>query len=97
MLNLLKHIWLSKEQDHSILHSKKRKNVVLLCSMHFDDAIDKNTHQQNKPEIITFYNSTKSGVDVVDKLGATYNCTRNTRRRTMVILYALMNVAGINS
>ncbi|KAJ8928171.1 hypothetical protein NQ314_019290 [Rhamnusium bicolor] len=65
--------------------------------MHFDDAIDKNTHEQNKPEIITFYNSTKSGVDVVDKLGATYNCARNTRRWTIVILYALMNVAGINS
>ncbi|KAJ8955086.1 hypothetical protein NQ314_006967 [Rhamnusium bicolor] len=66
-------------------------------SMHFDDAIDKNTHEQNKPEIITFYNSTKSGVDVVDKLGATYNCARNTQRWTMVILYVLMNVEGINS
>ncbi|KAK9736145.1 Transposase IS4 [Popillia japonica] len=76
---------------------RKGKNVVLMSSMHFDDSIDASTMEQSKPDIVTFYNSTKSGVDVVDKLGATYNCARNTRRWPMVILYALMNVAGINS
>lgn len=76
---------------------KKYKNVVLASSMHHTDDIDESSGDKCKPEIITFYNSTKGGVDTVDELCATYNVARNTRRWPMVIFYALMNVAGINS
>ncbi|PSN42458.1 hypothetical protein C0J52_18913, partial [Blattella germanica] len=76
---------------------KKGKNVILASSMHHDDTIDSSTGDKNKPEIVTFYNSTKGGVDVVDKLCAAYDVARNTRRWPMVILYALLNIAGINS
>lgn len=75
---------------------KKRKNVLLLSSLHFDDAIDQDTGDQHKPEIITYYNKTKSGVDTLDQLCATYNCARNTRRWPMVIFFSLMNIAAIN-
>ena len=34
--------------------------------MHHDDKIDQDSEDNKKPEIITFYNSTKGGVDVVD-------------------------------
>jgi len=34
--------------------------------MHNDKAIDMNTGEKLKPEMITFYNSTKSGVDTMD-------------------------------
>ena len=34
----------------------------------------------SKPEIISYYNATKSGVDVVDKLVRTYSVKRSTRR-----------------
>lgn len=73
---------------------RKNKNVLLVSSMHHDDQIDETT---NKPEMIMTYNATKSGVDTVDKLCSDYNCARNTRRWTMVIFYAMLNVAGINS
>lgn len=54
---------------------KKGKNVILASSMHHDDSIDSSTGDKSKPEIVTFYNSTKRGVDVVDKLCAYYiNC-----------------------
>lgn len=76
---------------------KKGKNVILASSLHHDDQIDESTGEQYKPEIITFYNSTKGGVDTVDELCATYDVSRNTRRWPMVLFYALMNVAGINS
>ena len=36
--------------------------------MHNDDKIDPATGDDKKPEIITFYNSTKGGVDVVDMM-----------------------------
>ena len=44
----------------------KKKNVVLISSMHQDKKIDEATGGDKKPEIISFYNSTKGGVDVVD-------------------------------
>lgn len=73
---------------------KKGKNVLLISSMHSDDAVDS---ESGKPQMILDYNATKSGVDVVDKLCATYNVARNVRRWPMVIFFALLNVAGINS
>ncbi|KAB0805147.1 hypothetical protein PPYR_02117, partial [Photinus pyralis] len=75
---------------------KKKKNVLLLSSMHDRDEIDSETYV-NKPVMITDYNRTKGGVDTVDKLTASYNCSRNTRRWPMVVFYNLLNVAGINS
>ena len=44
----------------------KKENVVLISSMHQDKKIDEATGGDKKPEIISFYNSTKGGVDVVD-------------------------------
>lgn len=73
---------------------RKNKNVLLISSMHFSDDIDETT---GKPEINIDYNKTKSGVDVVDKLSAAYNCARATCRWPMVLFYGAMNVAGINS
>ncbi|KAJ8866334.1 hypothetical protein PR048_032177 [Dryococelus australis] len=51
----------------------------------------------NKPEIATFYNCTKGGVNVSDKLCATYNTSRNSRRWPMTIFYSLLSTAGINA
>ncbi|KAJ8914718.1 hypothetical protein NQ315_017428 [Exocentrus adspersus] len=41
----------------------------------------KGHNTEKKPEIIQFNNSTKSGVDVVDKLCGSYNVSRSIRRR----------------
>jgi len=73
---------------------KPKKNVLLVSSMHTDDALDKNT---GKPEMIMLYNQTKGGVDMVDKLCSIYDCARNTCRWPMVIFYSLLNVGCINS
>ncbi|CAH2007943.1 unnamed protein product [Acanthoscelides obtectus] len=76
---------------------RKGKNVIPISSMHHDDKIDPATEDKAKPEIITFYNQTKSGVDVVDEKAANYNGARNTRMWPMVVLYSLLNVAAINA
>jgi len=73
---------------------KKGKNVLLISTMHDDANINPQT---NKPEIIMTYNSTKGGVDTVDKLCATYNCARGTNRWPMVLFYSLMNISAINT
>uniref|UniRef100_A0A2H1VU41 SFRICE_022104 n=1 Tax=Spodoptera frugiperda TaxID=7108 RepID=A0A2H1VU41_SPOFR len=57
-----------------------RKCVHMMSSLHHDDEVDPERGDKRKPSIITFYNSTKSGVDVVDKLARTYDVTRNCKR-----------------
>lgn len=75
---------------------KKGKTVVLMSSLH-TSSTEVADNVEKKPEIISFYNDTKSGVDVVDKLCATYSVSRSTRRWPMVIFYHLLNVAGVNA
>lgn len=68
--------------------------MLLLSTMHHDKAIDSNS--DNKPEIITFYNTTKGGVDVVDELKGNYSVSRISRRWPLTIFFSLLNIAGIN-
>lgn len=76
---------------------QKNKNVLLLSTMHNDNAIDSSTGESKKPEIITFYNMTKGAVDVVDEMAASYSTSRKTKRWPMVIFFSLLNVAAINA
>lgn len=78
-------------------NKKKKKNVLLISSMHTDGAIDEESGEKRKPEVITYYNHHKIGVDMVDKMSGAYNVQRGTRRWPMVVFYAILNVAGINS
>ncbi|XP_069596256.1 piggyBac transposable element-derived protein 4-like [Ranitomeya imitator] len=76
---------------------REKKNVILVSSLHDDDAIDPGSGVQKKPEVITFYNLTKSGVDTLDQMCAAYSVSRNTKRWPMVIFFTMLNVGGINS
>lgn len=62
--------------------------------MHDGDDIDPDT---NKPQIIVDYNSTKGGVDIVDRLCTNNDVSRNSRQWPMVVFYHIINIAGINS
>lgn len=76
---------------------KKNKCVLVISSLHMDGKIDPQTGEQQKPDMITFYNQTKVGVDLLDQLCANYNISRNCRRWPLVILYNLLNIACINA
>ncbi|KAH9635619.1 hypothetical protein HF086_012288 [Spodoptera exigua] len=54
---------------------KKNKVVLLLSTMHNDASVNEGTPKR-LPEIISFYNSTKGGVDVVDRLKLNYSVAR---------------------
>lgn len=47
---------------------KKNKAVLIASNMHRDDAINPETKEMVKPEMVIFYNKTKIGVDLVDKM-----------------------------
>lgn len=76
---------------------KKNKNVLLMSTMHHDEVLDEASGEKNLPEIISFYNFTKSGVDVVDELSASYNVCRNSRRWPLTIVFSLLNTAAVNA
>lgn len=80
----------------SYVPQNKKKNVLLISSMHTDGAIDEESRENSKPGVITYYNHHKIGVDMVDKMSGAYNVHRGTRRWPMVVFYAILNVAGIN-
>lgn len=68
-----------------------------MSTMHHDGVIDEATGEKNLPEIIGFYNFTKSGVDVVDELSASYDVSRNSRRWPLTVVFSLLNTAAINA
>lgn len=73
---------------------KKGKNVVLVSSMHHEESMDL---AKGIPEIISFYNSSKGGVDSMDEKCAKYTCARRSRRWPMVIFYRVLDIAAANS
>lgn len=72
---------------------KKNKSVVMISTMHHNKAIDEIS---GKPEIITFYNATKGGVDALDQKCANYSVARRTQRWPCVIFSAIMNISMAN-
>ncbi|CAD6218015.1 GSCOCG00011413001-RA-CDS [Cotesia congregata] len=70
---------------------KKSKNVLMYSTLHNSTKIDKETGEKLKPEVVTFYNRTKAGVDVVDQLQGEYDVARDTRRWPMVIFYGFLS------
>jgi hypothetical protein len=76
---------------------RKNKNVLIWSTLHYDDTIDKESGDKQKPEIVTFYNLTKGGVDALDKFSASYDTARNSRRWPLTIFYSILNTAGLNS
>ncbi|KAL4104514.1 hypothetical protein QTP88_019809 [Uroleucon formosanum] len=75
---------------------KKNKNVLLISTMHEQGVIDPES-EERKPEVITYYNSTKGGVDCVDEIKGEYSVARISCRWSLTIFFSLMNIGGINS
>lgn len=75
---------------------KKGKNFLQLSTMHKHDHIDETSGEFMKPEMITFYNSSKGGEDVVDRLKSEYNVSRVSNRWPMALFFSLLNIGAIN-
>lgn len=77
--------------------AKANKVVLALSTLQNDDKIDIETGDLAKPEIITFYNLTKGGVDVVDEMKAIYSVARVSCRWPLTLFFSFLNIGGINS
>ncbi|KAJ8889792.1 hypothetical protein PR048_009295 [Dryococelus australis] len=72
------------------------KKVLVLSSMHSDGKIDEETGEKRKPEIVTFYNVAKEGVDVIDELKVQYSVSRISCRWPLTVFFP-SNIADLNS
>lgn len=89
-----------KEPNNTLLVSyvpKKNKNVLMLSTLHDDDVIDPATDEEYKPEVITFYNVTKGGVDVVDRKKKDYSVKRVNNRWPLAIFCGLLDLSTVNA
>ena len=62
----------------------KKKNMVLLSSMHHENKIDHTSGGDKKLNTLTFYNSTKVGIDGADMMDE-YNVSKNSRRWPLTV------------
>lgn len=75
---------------------RKNRFVTLLSTMHTTKEVD-DTTPALKPEIINFYNSTKGGVDTMDKLVGTYRCKRKVERWPLAVFCNLLDISAVNA
>ncbi|KAJ8928332.1 hypothetical protein NQ314_019116 [Rhamnusium bicolor] len=62
--------------------------------MHYTSA----THPKTgKPEIISFYNMTKGGVDALNEKCTMYSSSRRTQRRCMAMFYKILDMSTVNA
>lgn len=74
---------------------KRGKCVVLQSTLHHDKKLaDTDT---KKPEIILDYNSTKGGVDTLDKLVSNYSCRRKTNRWPIIVFSNILDISAYNA
>ncbi|GBN25163.1 PiggyBac transposable element-derived protein 4 [Araneus ventricosus] len=75
---------------------KKGKNTIIASSRHNTSTADF-YEEENMPDIVKFYHTTKDAVDAVGDLCMAYDVARRSQRWPMAVLFFLLNFAGINS
>lgn len=76
---------------------KKNRIVTLLSTMHDSNEIDPESGVASKTYIMTFYNSTKCGVDVVDQYKERYSVSPTSNCWPLTLFFTILNVSGLNS
>ena len=71
---------------------KEKQGVLVLSTMHRDDLVDGDTQ---KPEIILYYNSAKSGVDNLDHLATMYTSRRKINRSPVALFGNVVDVGAV--
>jgi hypothetical protein len=65
----------------------------MIATLHYDDNVDERT---SKPEIILFYNQTKSVVGIVNRMSALYSVSRLSHRQPLTLFFSLLIVGAVD-
>ena len=88
-------IFKNKELILTFYKGKPSKNVLVLSSLHRSVAIS-NTPKK-LPEIPTYYNMAKSGVDNINQMARFYTTKVASRRWSLQVFYNILDFAAINA
>ena len=72
---------------------KKRNVVIMLSSMHHESKISDS--EKKKPEIIEFYNWSKTGVNTIAKMLGRSTTKRSTQRSPLAFFNNILDVARL--
>ena len=79
----------------TVYQVKTAKNVLLLSTMH--STVDIGDDRKSEPKTVTFYNSTKFGVDVVNQMARKYTVNAASCRWLVQFFYNILDLAAINT
>lgn len=71
------------------------KKVLLLSSNHNSPKIEQN--QKKLLETISFYNSTKFGIDIIDQMAKKYTVKSGSRWWPLQVFFNILDIGGINA
>ncbi|GBN29910.1 hypothetical protein AVEN_253447-1 [Araneus ventricosus] len=73
--------------------------MILVSSLHNDKAIDPESREQRKPDMVIFYNFPKDGFETEDEMCITYNIHYLNRslNRWQTVKFTMLNMSGISS
>ncbi|XP_047120280.1 piggyBac transposable element-derived protein 4-like [Schistocerca piceifrons] len=76
---------------------KRNKAVLLLSTQHQSFEVPKENNLKRKPEVVLYYNSTKSGVDTLDQMSSYYSVKKGTKHWPLAVFYDLVDLAALNA
>uniref|UniRef100_A0AAV2MH86 PiggyBac transposable element-derived protein domain-containing protein n=1 Tax=Knipowitschia caucasica TaxID=637954 RepID=A0AAV2MH86_KNICA len=79
----------------TLYQAKRKKSVSILSTLH--QTVLTGTEGKRKPETITFYNTTKVGVDSLDQMARLYSTKGATRRWPVAVFCNILDLAAINA
>lgn len=78
---------MATEKTYYLLHTsqkkKQKRTNVVVSTMHEHGIIDSESGDQNKTEVITYYNFKKGGADMIDELKGEYSVTSISCRKPL--------------
>lgn len=77
-----------------VSYTPKKHKIVLVVSTKITST---NVGENKKPEMILFYNKTKGGTDVFDKLCHAHTTARATNRWPMRFFFGILDQAQVNA
>ncbi|XP_066590832.1 piggyBac transposable element-derived protein 4-like [Prorops nasuta] len=77
-----------------VSYTPKKNKIVLVVS---NKVTTTTIGENNKPEMISYYNKTKGGTDVFDKLCNAYTTVRTTKRWPMRFFFGMLDQARVNA
>ncbi|KAJ8881613.1 hypothetical protein PR048_018099 [Dryococelus australis] len=79
----------------TVYQGKVNKNVLVLSNIHASVSIG--VDKKRLPETISYYNSTKFGVDIAEQMARRYSTKAASWRWPLQVFYNILDFDGINS